>query len=144
MSIQAPKEERCFFVFKMTINKNSIGQLGERVAANYLKNKGYAILEMNYKNSFGRRIGEIDIVAEDCKARELVFVEVKTRNFSCSETLPEENITFSKLRKLSKIAQDYLRKHQKLDSSYRFDAVSVWIDREGKKARIKHMQSIFL
>ncbi len=72
------------------------GKTGEQVAANFLQNNGYKILEMNYKNSLGKRLGEIDIIAEDKEAGELVFVEVKTRRLQGNEdTLPEENITRS-------------------------------------------------
>ena len=50
-----------------------IGKLGEEIATQYLRNKGYKILDRN----FMCRQGEIDIVAHTKK--ELVFVEVKTR-----------------------------------------------------------------
>jgi len=127
----------------MPSKKSNIGSLGERVAANYLKNKGFEIVEMNYKNSFGRRLGEIDIIARE--KGELVFVEVKTREYQkYQDTLPEENITFLKLRKLSRIAQDYLRQKNQLDAAYRFDAVSVWLDQPQKQAKIKHLRNIFL
>lgn len=125
-------------------NKNT-GQQGEQAAANYLRNKGYAILEMNFKNDFGRRLGEIDIIAKDKEAGKIVFVEVKTREFNkYKETLPEENITYSKLRKLAKIASAYLHKNRLQDQDYRFDAVSVWLDFETRNAKIKHIESISL
>lgn len=132
-------------MLKIKENNNSTGQTGEQVAANYLKNKGYRIIEMNFKNDFGRRLGEIDIIAEDKTAGEIVFVEVKTREFSkYQNTLPEENITYSKLRKLAKIAGAYLHKNQLRDKNYRFDAVSVWLDFETRNAKIKHIESISL
>lgn len=125
--------------------KSHIGSLGEHVAANYLKRKGYQIITLNFTNTLGRKVGEIDIVAKDLTENELVFVEVKTRDYQKYQTtLPEENITFYKLRRLSKIAQIYLRMHQLVEHSYRFDAVSVWIDRAGKKAKVKHLERIYL
>lgn len=121
------------------------GKTGEQVAANFLQDNGYKILEMNYQNSLGKRLGEIDIIAEDKKAGELVFVEVKTRRFQGNEdTLPEENITRSKLRKLSRIAGSYLNKKNWQDKNYRFDAVSVWLDWESRTAKVKHLKSIYL
>ncbi|HCP08519.1 MAG TPA: YraN family protein [Candidatus Moranbacteria bacterium] len=123
----------------------STGETGEQVAADYLRSKGYAILEMNYKNDFGRRLGEIDIIAEEKSAQEIVFVEVKTREFSkYGDTLPEENITFHKLRKLARIASAYLRQKGWEDRNYRFDAVSVWLDYDTRKAKIKHIPNISL
>jgi len=122
-----------------------IGKLGEQVAARFLKDKGFEILEMNFKNNSGRRLGEIDIIAKDKKENELVFVEVKTRGYQkYKDTLPEENITASKLRKLSKIASVYLNYKNLTGADYRFDAISVWLDTSSGTAKIKHIRNIFL
>lgn len=121
------------------------GKTGEQVAANFLQNNGYKILEMNYQNSLGKRLGEIDIIAEDKEAGELVFVEVKTRRLQGNEdTLPEENITRSKLRKLSRIAGSYLNRRNWQGKDYRFDAVSVWLNWDTRSAKVKHLKNIFL
>lgn len=126
----------------MTITqKRSFGDKGERIAVRYLTNKGYEIIGTNYQNTLGRRLGEIDIIAKD--KDELVFVEVKTREMKkYQDTLPEENITYGKLRKLGKIANLYLKQHclEKID--YRFDAVSVWLDLGEKRAKIKHIDHL--
>jgi putative endonuclease len=129
----------------LTSNNQSTGQTGEQVAANFLKNKGYAILAMNFKNNTGRRIGEIDIIARDTQEQEIVFVEVKTRDYiSYSQTLPEENINYQKLRKLAKIAAVFLRQKHWEDVPHRFDAISVWLDWKTRRAKIKHLPSIYL
>jgi len=121
------------------------GKTGEQVAANFLQDHGYEILCRNYKNSLGKRLGEIDIIAEDKVAGELVFVEVKTRRLQGNENaLPEENITRSKLRKLSRIAGSYLNRQNWQNKDYRFDAVSVWLDWETRNAKVKHLKNIFL
>ncbi len=125
--------------------RKTTGQIGEKVAAHFLQKKGYAILETNYQNSRGWRLGEIDIIARENNSQEIVFVEVKTREYEkWKDTLPEENITRSKLRKMEKIANSYLLKHRLRDKSYRFDAVSIWLDLGAKKARVKHLRSICL
>ncbi|PIW74862.1 MAG: YraN family protein, partial [Candidatus Portnoybacteria bacterium CG_4_8_14_3_um_filter_44_15] len=56
----------------MPSEKRKTGDLGEGIAAKYLENNGYKIIERNYRKNWG----EIDIVArkDDC----LIFVEVKT------------------------------------------------------------------
>lgn len=116
------------------------GQAGEQVAVDYLKKHGYEILETNYQNNSGRRLGEIDIIARDKEADELVFVEVKTRDYQkYGATLPEENITHDKLKKLSRIANAYLNQKDMRDAAYRFDAISVWLDFETRRAKIKHI-----
>jgi Holliday junction resolvase-like predicted endonuclease len=69
---------------------------------------------------------------------------VKTRELLKYDwTLPEENINRQKLHKLSKIAVFYVRQKNLWDNPYRFDAISVWIDVASKKAKIKHLESIF-
>lgn len=129
----------------MEQEKIETGKTGEQVAANFLKNKGFEILDMNFKNNFGRRVGEIDIIARDPEQNEIVFVEVKTREFAkYKNTLPEENIGYQKLRKLAKIAMVYLRQKKLENCAYRFDAISVWLDFETRFAKIKHIPNIFL
>jgi putative endonuclease len=127
----------------MIINTKNIGNLGEEEAVSYLKNNGYKILDRNFQNNLGRRLGEIDIIAQDLKNKEIVFVEVKTREYEkYKDTLPEENITYSKLKKLNKIASAYLRLKNLSDEPYRFDAISVWISNETRETKIKHILSL--
>lgn len=122
----------------------SIGELGETLGCQYLINKGYRIVERNYQNTKGRRLGEIDIVAEN--KRELVFVEVKTRLQikDRSALLPEANITREKLHRLERIVQCYLRERKRTEAVYHFDALSILYDATEKKAKIRHLEHIFL
>lgn len=120
--------------------KLSLGARGEKAAANYLKKQGYIIIATNYCNNHGRRLGEIDIIAKD--GDEIVFVEVKTR--TDNKSTPEENITSSKLYKITKIASFYISKNHLLDATYRFDAITLIADTQKKLARLKHIKNIFL
>lgn len=123
--------------------RKSMGMEGENLAAKFLKNKGYKIIARNFKNNQGRQLGEIDIIVE--KNKEIIFVEVKTRELEkYRETLPEENITPSKLQKLNKIAISYIKMNNFLDKPYHFDAVSVWLSKDFKKYEMKHIENIFL
>lgn len=121
----------------------SIGKLGENIAGRYLQRKGYTILETNFQNTKGYKYGEIDIVTR--KGDALVFIEVKTRIVrNDDEVFPEENISPTKLRNLEKIAETFIRKHGLWDVSYGFDAVAIMLDPSLKKARVKHLENIFL
>lgn len=127
------------------MDKETTGQIGEKVAVNFLKERGYEILTVNFKNNSGRRLGEIDIIAKEKLTRQIVFVEVKTRDWEkYQNTLPEENITYSKLKKIEKIAQFYLRIKHLSEASYRFDAISIWLNKESRKAQIRHLKNIYL
>ncbi len=126
-----------------TTPKKSLGNLGETIAADYLKNKGYKIIALNYANPSGRRLGEIDIIAKDLTKNELVFVEVKTREMQkFINTNPEENVNYHKLRKLDKIAYFYIKQNNLDDCDYRFDVIAVWINLISRRAKIKHLKSI--
>lgn len=119
-----------------------IGALGERVANKFLKKKGFKILDINFQNNKGKRVGEIDIVAK--KDGEIIFLEVKARKVSREGVLPEENITPNKLRKLQKIAQVYLKEKSLMDKPYHFDAVSVLFSKDSKVIEIRHIENIFI
>lgn len=94
------------------------GLKGENIAARYLEEAGYTILQRNFKN----RQGEIDIIAEDQNT--LVFIEVKTRR-SKQFGPPSEAVTFRKQIQISRVAQYYLARHDLFDRDARFDVISV-------------------
>lgn len=124
------------------LESDSLGTLGEKLGCQYLEKKGYTIIEVNYKNPKGRRLGEIDIVA--ALGKKIIFVEVKTREKSgLSFGLPEENINRAKLHKLEKIAAHYLQKNNFAERPYAFDALSIIYDGTTRSAKIRHLESIF-
>jgi len=108
---------------------NLIGKKYEIIATNYLKQKGYKILENNYKNV----IGEIDIICKDNDI--IVFVEVKYRT-SAKFGRPIEAITPHKLMKIRQTATGYLKFKRLLDANIRFDAIEILDD------EIRHIQNI--
>ena len=83
------------------MKRKAVGELGEKMAKEYLQEKGYQIMETNFRC----REGEIDIIAQDKDY--LVFVEVRTRKGSGFGT-PEESITAAKKEKLTSLAFAYL------------------------------------
>ena len=98
-----------------------VGALGEKAALTTLKNKGYKIIAVNYRNRFG----EIDLVARDGET--LVFIEVKTRlTDTCG--LPQDSVVQSKQKKISRVAVGFLKENNLLDKKARFDVVSVTFD----------------
>jgi len=92
------------------------GDVGEELAAQYLKKNKYKIVERNYKN----KIGEIDIIASQKKT--IVFVEVKARTTD-AYGLPCEAVNSTKQRKIRLVAEEYLKTHKAED--IRFDVIEV-------------------
>jgi putative endonuclease len=95
-----------------------LGRAGERAALDYLRARGFRIVETGWR--FGR--GELDIIAWDGPV--LVFVEVKARR-DRSRGYPEEAVTPAKQRQIRKIAQAYCVRHRIVDVPCRFDVVAV-------------------
>ena len=98
---------------------NQLGEEGEKIAANYLKSRGYIIHHTNWRMSHL----EVDIIAED--NGELVFIEVKTRS-SDKYGEPEEAVDDQKERDLLRLASVYLENLQ-LEVPARFDIISIII-----------------
>lgn len=124
------------------MKRGDLGDIGEKIAANYLVAQGFEILELNYFNNKGYCIGEIDIIAKDVKTEQLVFVEVKTRNGSKDSVIPEENITKRKIERIHKAINWFLMREKKYDVDWRIDAISVIVDSNSRKMHIKHIKYI--
>ena len=124
------------------MNSKQMGLFGEKIARDYLEKKGYKILDQNYsrKQSSGPIKGEIDIVA---KRRDVIaFVEVKALTGNNQPISPEEKVNFPKQRKIIKTAQSWLiEKRIPLGSKWQIDIISIKIDLESKKAKIRHFEN---
>ena len=107
---------------KERYDPHQLGQEGEQLAAAYLLNKGYRIIERNYR--FHRN--EIDIIA--LHGRTLCFVEVKTR-LSSAKGHPAEAVTLPKQHEILKAARAYLALHGDGECDCRFDVVAIQVQR---------------
>jgi len=116
------------------MNRKKLGATGEKLARDFLKNKGYRIHETNFRC----RHGEIDIIAQ--KKGCLVFIEVRTKTTAAFGT-PEESITAVKRKKLVSTALAYLQIHADPLAQWRIDFVAVELDRKGKSTRIELIEN---
>ena len=113
---------------------NDFGKLGEELAVNYLIEKGYEIMERNWRNIHK----EIDIIARDGK--DLVVVEVKTRQ-SEENGEPDMAVTRLKQTRLISAANAYLFQNS-LDINTRFDIISIIM--KDNSPVINHIEDAFL
>ena len=113
---------------------NELGKWGEELARVYLRQKGYVILECDWKS--GHR--DLDIIALDGDV--VVFVEVRTRrNRVFAE--PEESIDYMKLRNLQSAINHYVKcKH--IDHQIRFDFISIVGVPDGGDPEIRHIEDV--
>ena len=109
------------------------GKTGEQMTAKYLTDKGYVILEHNYR----RGHLEIDLIALD--GDELVIVEVKSRAYD-SILQPEDAVDHKKRLALIRLANEYMKTHNRKEN-VRFDIVTIVSNANG--AEIKHLKNAY-
>ncbi len=100
------------------VHKKVLGKKGERLAENYLKERGAKILERNFRTPFG----EADLIIQD--GDEIAFVEVKTREGNSFGT-PREAVGKQKQARYYQIAKYYWLKTGQ-EPNARFDVVEVY------------------
>ncbi len=116
------------------MKRRETGILGERLAGEFLRERGYTIIENNYRCTEG----EVDIVARH--GDDLVFVEVRTKRSRRFGT-PEESITPAKQEKLRTVAARYRETHEDLPESWRIDVVAVELDERYQPLRTTLIQN---
>ena len=114
--------------------RRNTGIKGEKLAQDFLKKRGYRIIETNYRSPEG----EIDIVAK--QKDYLVFIEVRTKK-SLEFGSPEESITPTKMERLKAVAARYQQTHDNLPPSWRIDVVAVELDAKGNPSRIEIIEN---
>lgn len=111
-----------------------LGREGEKIAEEYLKKKGYKVVERNYRCS----IGEVDLIVLD--RRVIVFVEVKTRS-GHGFGMPSEAVERRKQRKMIQTAQFFINAKSLHQRDARFDVVAIsWL---GRQPVVEHIENAF-
>lgn len=119
----------------MKQTKKVIGEKGELEAQDYLKGKGYKILETNWRYSRA----EIDIIAKHNEI--LIFIEVKTRSYEYYGA-PENSVSPGKEALIMDAAQRYMESIA-YDWQIRFDIISIILDKSLKVKRLQHFEDAF-
>jgi len=112
------------------MKRRDTGILGEKLARDFLRKRGYRILEANYRCPGG----EVDLIAEHKDY--LVFIEVRTKRSRDFGT-PEESITQTKMERLRTVASYYRQTHHNLPQLWRIDVVAVELNQKGKPLRME-------
>ena len=112
---------------------NELGSFGEELAVDFLLQKGYEILETNWR--FQK--AEVDIIAR--KKEVLAAVEVKTRSTSEFGD-PQDFVNKKKIRLLTKAVDEYVNRYD-LEVEVRFDIVAITTN--PKQFEIEHLKDAF-
>lgn len=119
------------------ISHIGLGNLGEKIARQYVRAHGGKLLYRNFRGSKG---GEIDIVARD--ANVLCFIEVKTRSFASQHSRPMDAVDAKKRRFIVQGAHAWMNLISKETLLWRYDVVEVVL-REGKKPEVNWVKQAF-
>ena len=112
---------------------NELGKKGEEIARKYLIEKGYKLIETNWR--FGS--DEIDIIAYNKNF--CVIIEVKTRSNNAFGE-PEESVSKQKQKFLIRAANVFVQQ-RKIENEVRFDIISVLFS--GNTQKINHIEDAF-
>lgn len=123
-----------------TLTADEVGTIGELIASSYLEERGYEILERNYRCP----AGEADLIAYDRVEEAVVLIEVKTRRAESAaarrELFPEEGVDERKRLRYRRIASCYLLdRYPVLD--LRFDVIAIKLV-GGGEARVDHFYDV--
>jgi len=115
---------------------NETGERGETLATEFLFQKGYFILERNWRF----RKSEIDIIAQN--ENHLIIVEVKSRS-SVFYQRPHEAVTKTKQRHLISAANAYIEE-KACSLECRFDVISIVFDKSANRYSVEHIKEAFV
>ena len=119
----------------MTAASQQLGEEGERIAASWLAQRGWRILERRFRS--GHR--DVDLVAE--RRGIVAFVEVKTRRGK-DFGHPVEAVNWRKQRELTRSATVWMARNGGGERMFRFDVIGVLIS--NGSARVCHVENAFL
>ena len=118
-----------------------IGRWGEDIAAEFLQEKGYLIIDRNYFTS----AGEIDLITlmEEDGEEILVFVEVKTRT-SDRFGYPEESFTKKKWKHMRDAIDIFLQERSTYGDNWRVDVIAILRYAKSEPPDIQHFENIVM
>ncbi len=119
----------------MTDARRTLGRAAEDAAARFLESAGLAVTERNLRF----REGEIDLVCRDDGV--VVFVEVKCRRATWGDA-PAAAVSWYKQRRLTRLAQHYLKLRRLDGVPCRFDVVSVTLGARDV-LEVRHLRAAF-
>lgn len=122
------------------MESQTIGKIGENLAANYLSAKGYKILQKNFR---AKQYGEVDLVVAHPDGQTMVFVEVKTRT-SDQFGQPEEAVGFRKMRELRKMVFYYSNLYSIKDATPQIDVIAIKLGRNDDMETLEHFENVTL
>jgi putative endonuclease len=118
----------------MSAATQSLGELGERIAERWLRERGWRVMQRRFRS--GHR--DIDLVVE--REGLVAFVEVKARHGDRFGD-PVGAVNWRKQKELGRSARVWIARHGRSADAYRFDVIGILV--EGRRVRIRHVEGAF-
>lgn len=133
-----------------SLTRKEVGNLGEKVAVEYLKRHGFSIRDRNV----ARKTGELDIIAQ--REDTLHFVEVKTvladafpadvetakgRSDYADDYDPSLNLHSAKVKKVARTGEWYVLE-KRWEGDWQVDGILVWLRRSDGRALVSYLPQI--
>ncbi|MDX2115741.1 MAG: YraN family protein [Planctomycetota bacterium] len=128
---------------RVASRRSSLGRAGERIAAGYLRRRGFRVLGRNVRVRAGG--GEADLVCLAPDRRTIVLVEVKTRSAqaaSAGRFEPELAIDARKRRAMLAAGRALATRHGWRDRPVRLDVIAVRYDESGRHEVRHHVSAV--
>ena len=119
----------------MSAARQALGELGERIAERWLRERGWRVMQRRFRS--GHR--DIDLVVE--REGMVAFVEVKARKGDLFGD-PVAAVNWRKQKELGRSARIWVSRHGRAGESYRFDVVGVLVT--GTSVRVRHVEGAFM
>lgn len=120
----------------MQTHKQKIGQIGEKLAENYLRENKFRIIDQNYRKKWG----EIDLIAQ--KGKTLHFIEVKTQ-IADFVNRPEDKVNWRKQRRIHRAALTYLlERRYPSDQEWQVDVIAIELTPDLEVWEIRYIERI--
>ena len=118
-------------------NYIEFGSFAEGLAEKFLKDRGYKILDRNYRKPWG----EVDIIAQ--KNGIVIFVEVKASDSPAPKGFePEKRVNGDKLKMIKRAAQTYIQQKNLDNKSWQIDIIAIELNKDKTVAKITHFKNI--
>ena len=135
--IESSCDRCCIISWMKNHNYIEFGSFAEGLAEEFLKKRGYRILDRNYRKPWG----EVDIIAE--KEGIVIFVEVKASDSPSPKGFePEKRVNNDKIKRIKRAAQTYIQQNNLDDRSWQIDLIAIELDKDRGKAKITHFKNI--
>ena len=118
----------------MSVARQELGALGERIAERWLRGRGWRVLARRFRS--GHRDLDLVVVRDGVVA----FVEVKARRGSAFGD-PVAAVHWRKQRELARSALVWLDRHGWPNAPCRFDVIGILV--EGSRVRVRHVENAF-